>query len=113
MDPISMIIMMVAMSLLSMLLAPTPDIEDAKKGGMDEFGFPTNMENRSIPLAFGTNRLTGPNLIWYGDLRARPVHEDVGGWFKTKIVTTAWKYYVGFDLALCAGPIDEISRVQI
>jgi len=98
---------------LSMLLMPSPNVEDAKKGNLDEFGFPTNMENRNIPLAFGTNRLTGPNIIWYGNLRTRPIKEDLGGPFSTDWVILGWKYYVGFDLALCAGPVDSISQIRI
>ena len=99
--------------ILSMLLMPTPDYEDAKKGALDEFGFPTNMENRNIPLAFGTNRLTGPNVIWYGNLRTIPIKEDLGTIFSSNWVILGWKYYIGFDLALCAGAVDSISQIRV
>ncbi len=107
------LVIMAATMVLQMLLTPTVEHEDAKRGDIDDFSFPTNMENRAIPLAFGTNKITGPNLIWYGDLRSVPIREDYGTWVSSNWVTVGWQYFLGFDLAICAGPVDAITEIQI
>ena len=107
------LIITLAISVVLQLLFPPPKGEDAKKGGLDDFAFPTNMEQRFIPVSYGTNRLTGPNLIWYGDLVATPISVKSGGLFSSARTIVGWAYNLGFDLALCAGPISAITEVRI
>ena len=52
---ITSIVLSAIMFVASMLLAPKPDHEDAKPGALDDFGFPTAVESRSIPVSWGTN----------------------------------------------------------
>ncbi|HIK62002.1 MAG TPA: hypothetical protein EYF98_15075 [Planctomycetes bacterium] len=106
------VIISALMTVLSALLAPDPGIEDQKLGDADEFLSPTNIETRVIPINFGTNILTGPNVIWYGNLRANPIRQDVGSWISSDWVVVGYEYYASFDLALCKGPIDGVSQIR-
>lgn len=54
------------------LLMPTPQTENAKAAGLDEFNVTTNSNGRVVPIVFGTCKITG-NVLWYGDLRSSPL----------------------------------------
>lgn len=45
-----------------------PKTETPKPATIDDFDAPTATEDRSIPVVFGTVWITGPNVVWYGDL---------------------------------------------
>jgi hypothetical protein len=60
----------IAVFLISELLRPKPDIENAKPASLGDFQFPTADEGRAVPIVWGTVRLNGPNIGWFGDLRA-------------------------------------------
>jgi hypothetical protein len=109
---ITSIVLSAVMFVASMLLAPKPDHEDAKPGALDDFGFPTAIESRSIPVSWGTNRILAPNVIWYGDLNTKAIMKDVG-FIGSDWIVTGHQYYVGFDLALCYGPIDGVSEIRV
>ena len=114
--PLIGLIFSVVLFIVGQLLIPEPETEDARQGSLDDFGFPTALENRAIPVLFGTNRLESPNVIWYGGLRAIAIIERVpaGGLFAgKKDVTVGYNYWLGFDLALCYGPIDSITEVRV
>jgi hypothetical protein len=99
---------------LSELLRPKPDIEDAKPASLGDFTFPTAIEGRVIPLVFGTVQLSGPNVIWWGDFNATKITEKVKtGMFSSKRITTGFAYHVGLQMALCMGQIDQLSKVWI
>jgi len=90
---------------LSQLLTPDPDIEDARPASLDDFNFPTATEGRVIPLNYGTNLVKGPNVIWYGDLRAIPIKERIDvSLFHKKTIITGHDYYIGFQMGICQGP---------
>ena len=91
---------------VSQLLAPEPDVEDAKAAGIDKFEFPTATEGRMIPLGWGTHRIKGPNVLWYGDLKTVPITQEIKvSMFKKKDVVTGHRYYVGFQIGICLGPV--------
>lgn len=90
---------------LSYALTPKPSVEEPQPSGLGDFGFPTNLESRYIPVVWGTTRIDGQNVIWYGDWSARGL--TTGG----NIV--GYEYSLGMDLALCWGPIDNISEITI
>jgi len=93
--------------LLSELLRPKPNIEGAKPASLGDFQFPTSEEGRAVPIIWGTVRLNGPNVGWYGDLLAEPITEEVDtGLFSSENVTVGYKYYLGIDLMLCRGEFD-------
>ena len=47
----------------------TPKPQNTKPAGLEEIQVPTAEVGREIPVLFGTRDLTGPNVVWYGDLR--------------------------------------------
>lgn len=90
---------------LSQILTPDPELEDAIPKTIDDFNFPTATEGRVVPLSWGTDRLKGPNVIWYGGLRTEKLEEKVKvSLFKTEKVTIGYRYFVGMQLAICHGP---------
>ena len=109
-----MILLSALLFVVGQLLMPKPQIEHAKKGNVDEFSFPTASEDRAIPAVWGTNRITGSNVVWYGDFDSVPLMTKVRtGVFSDKWQTVGWQYFAGFHFALCLGPIDAISQVRI
>lgn len=90
---------------VSQLLAPDPKMENAVAKSLDEFSFPTATEGRMIPIVWGTDKIKGPNVIWYGDLRAYPIVKKVKkSMFSSKKVVVGYQYYVGFQMGICHGP---------
>jgi hypothetical protein len=108
-------LVLVAVSIvLSELLKPKPNIENARPAGLGDFKFPTAMEGRPIPILTGTAKLEGPNVIWYGDLAQNAIKETLktGLWSKKSIVK-GFRYNVGIQFGLCLGQIDALRRVWI
>src|SRR5882672_6809189 len=99
------IIWFVVTTLVSMALAPKPKAPPA--AAISDFQFPTAEEGRPIPVVFGTVDITGPNVLWYGDLRVRTIKKST--LFSTQI--TGYRYDIGFHIGVCLGPVDEISKV--
>ena len=103
-----------ALIVLSDLLTPKPDIEDAKPLGLGDFQFPTATEGRALPLIWGRVRIKGPNVIWYGDLTQDPIIEEIKtGLFSKEDVVRGYEYRIGIQFLLCQGPIDALYRVWI
>jgi len=100
-----MVILSVTLSVTVALLTPKPDLEDAKPSGLGEYNFPTNLESRYIPVVWGTTELKGPNVIWYGDFSTVPFYEAGQ--------RIGHRYFLGMDLAMCYGPLDNISAMQL
>jgi hypothetical protein len=92
----------VATTIISIALAPRPP--KAKAASLEDFTVPTAEEGRSIPVIFGTVRITGPNVVWYGDLDKKPIKKK--SLFGSS-QTTGYKYYLGLHYVLSFGPIDE------
>lgn len=110
---VSLIIAAVSL-VLSELLRPKPDVQDAMPPGLGDFQFPTAVEGRPIPVVFGTCQLKGPNVIWWGDFKARKQEERIKtGLWSSKKITTGFEYDVGFQMALCLGRVDEVSKIWI
>lgn len=76
MDPITAIIILVASVLISTALAPKPP--QPKPAALEDFSVPTAEEGRPIPVVFGEVWITGPNVLWYGDLRSTPIRKKGG-----------------------------------
>lgn len=76
----------------------------------DAFGKPTSIEGRPWPLVFGRCRVNAPNVMWWGDTRTEPIRQRTGLILGRK-QTVGFKYHVGMQLGLCAGEIDEVSRI--
>ncbi len=105
----------VLLAVLSDLLRPKPDVENVKKAKLTDFQFPTATEGRPVPIVFGTVKLSGPNVVWYGDLKQVPITNEVGGGLFTsgEDVIVGYKYKIGIQFGLCRGEIDSISTIWI
>lgn len=99
---------------LSELLRPKPQLENAKPAGLGDFQFPTATEGRVVPLLWGTVKVKGPNVVWYGDFQQVPITEKVKtGLFSSETIIKGYKYRLGMQLALCRGPVGKLLRVWI
>lgn len=55
-----------------------PKPETRPPAGLDEIQAPTAEVGREIPVLFGTRKMDGPNVVWYGDLRTVPIKSNGG-----------------------------------
>lgn len=103
----------VGFTVLSDLLRPKPKFGAPAPSALGDFTVPTAQEGRPIPVIFGTVKLAGPNVVWYGDLLVRPITKKVKtGLFSSDKVTTGYRYYMGLHLGLCHGEVDEIVAIR-
>lgn len=105
MDPAT--ILYIVTLILSIALAPKP--KAPKSASIEDFDFPTAQEGRSIPVVFGDIEITGPNVLWYGDLLTRKIKKRAG----FSKATVGFRYHIGFHLGLCHGPVDAVTQVRI
>lgn len=68
----------VVTTLISYVLTPKPKYNAPTAAGLGDFTVPTAQEGREIPVLFGTRDISGPNVVWYGDLRVVPVQKSGG-----------------------------------
>ncbi|HPF35434.1 MAG TPA: hypothetical protein PLH84_08430, partial [Candidatus Krumholzibacteria bacterium] len=95
------------------VLRPKPQFDAPTPSSLGDFQFPTIGEGRTIPVVWGTCKLAGPMVTWYGDLRIQAIKEKVKtGLFSSKEITTGYKYYLGIQLVLCSGEIDEVLQIR-
>lgn len=89
------------------LLRPKPEIENAKPASLGDFQVPTATEGRVIPIIWGRVKMSGPNVVWYGDLSAIPVTVKVktGMFSSSKRQIIGYRYKIGLQMALCRGPM--------
>ena len=96
-----------------LLLAPKPKTENARPQGLNDLRFPRAEEGSPVPLLLGTERIRGPNTIWVGDFKAKPIKKkQKTGLFSSKKVTVGYEYFIGLDLALALGPC-VLKRIWI
>lgn len=99
---------------ITALLAPKPEFENARADELDPNNFPMASENSPIPLVLGRVRLNAPNTLWYGDFEAVAIKEKVKtGLFSSKRVIVGHKYYLGLDMGLALGPGVVLREVYI
>jgi hypothetical protein len=108
------LIMSAVLTVLAELLRPKQEIEDAKPASRGDFNFPTAVENRPEPIIWGRNRLGGPNVVWWGNLRQVAIRTTIrtGLWSKN-VVTTGFRYYAGIQMSHCHGGSTTVSLVRI
>lgn len=108
------LILFVVSIVLSELLRPKQHIEDARPSGLGDFNFPTATSDRVNPIVFGRVKILAPNVAWYGDLVAEPISKYFRqSYFSGKRVITGFRYYVGVQLAISRGPLDEFNGFWI
>jgi hypothetical protein len=67
---------LVVSAYVSAALAPKPP--KPKPASLTDFDIPTAEEGRPIPVVFGTVWVTGPNVIWMGDLSTKAIKQKGG-----------------------------------
>ncbi|WP_323033200.1 hypothetical protein [Paracoccus sp. (in: a-proteobacteria)] len=75
---IARLVLGLVLSAISYALSPKPKVEKPQAAGLDAFSLPTAEEGRAIPVVFGTVLITGPNVVWAGDLRVDPIRKKGG-----------------------------------
>lgn len=99
---------------LSELLRPKPKFENARPAKLGDFSFPTAMEGRVIPILWGRIKVTGPNVVWYGDLRQKSIKKKLPtGLFSSKHIITGFRYFIGIQFAFCRGVADGLTKIWI
>jgi len=58
--------LLVLSAVVTAMLTPKPPVP--KAAALADFQVPTAEQDRAIPVIFGKVRVTGPNVVWYGDL---------------------------------------------
>ncbi|MDG9917848.1 phage tail protein [Pseudomonas juntendi] len=101
-------VIMLIMMVVAMRMAKTPD--NAKAAGIEDFSFPTAVE-RPVQVLYGTRKLGGSNVLWYGDLSTKAIKQKVKTGFSSKKVTVGYKYYMGVQLGICHGPDVTLKQV--
>lgn len=109
--PLTFFIWLGATILQALLVRPR--VESRRPPGADEFSAPTATEGRRVPIIVGKVKVSGANVVWYGDVTAVAITQEVGGFLGIggKDVTTGYQFRVGAQMALCRGPVDGIDRV--
>jgi len=67
---VQLVISLVLM-VLAYALQPKPPVPPS--AGLGDVTAPTAEVGRPIPVIFGTVRLAGSNVLWYGDLSTNPI----------------------------------------
>lgn len=92
------ILLWVATTLISAVLAPRPKRDKPRAAGLGEFEVPIASTSAPIPVCAGRVRLSAPNVVWYGDLRTRKIKQKTGGLFGSSSQTIGYRYYLGQHL---------------
>lgn len=100
-----MVWFMAAMFVLSMIAMARmqPKAGKPTAAGLEDFSFPSAAE-RPIQVLAGTRRISGPNVLWYGDLRNSAIKQVQKGLFSSKKTVVGYRYYMGVQLGICHGP---------
>lgn len=76
MNIIGYIAVLVVSALVARALAPKPPMP--KPAALEDFDVPVAEKGRPVPVVFGTVLITGPNVLWYGDLSTQPIKKKGG-----------------------------------
>lgn len=75
---IAQLVLGLVLSAISYALSSRSKAEQPLAAGLDDFSLPTAEEGRPIPVIFGTVLITGPNVVWAGDLKVDPIKKKGG-----------------------------------
>jgi hypothetical protein len=76
MDFFTYTVILVVAGLIATALAPKPP--GPKPAALSDFDVPTAEDGRPLPVIFGTVTVSGPNVIWYGDLNSSKIRAKGG-----------------------------------
>jgi len=103
-----MLLIQIGLTLVYDLIKPKPKIDSPEPAGLSDFKVPTVGDGRVIPIVWGTVLVSGPMVVWYGNLKVVPIEEEVStGIFTSETITKGYQYYLGMDCVLCSGEIDQ------
>jgi hypothetical protein len=75
MEWVYLIVMLIS---LAVSLANKPKSQKPKPPALADFDVPTAEEGRDIQVIFGEVWIEDPNVLWYGDLRTKPIKSEGG-----------------------------------
>lgn len=58
--------------------AITPKQKNQSQAGLGQVQAPTAQEGREIAVLFGTKDVSGPNVVWFGDIRTVAIKKKGG-----------------------------------
>lgn len=93
--------------IVSVALAPKPP--KPKAATIDDFDLPTAELDRPLPVVFGTKRITGPNVLWHGDLANTRIKQRT----LFSSTTVGFRYHLGMHMGLGYGPLDKLTRIEV
>lgn len=73
---IGLVVSLLVAAFVAIALAPKP--VQPKPAALEDFEVPTAEQGRPVPVVFGTVTVRGPNMLWYGDLKAEPIYSEGG-----------------------------------
>ena len=107
------IVVALIMAVVGELLRPKQKFNDPRPSAIGDFQFPTADASRVIPIFWGTCKMEGPNVVWFGNLEVVTLKKKVKtGWFSSKKVTTGFNYYLGVQLVFAYGECDEFIELR-
>ena len=101
--------------IISYLLRPKPEFENAKPAKFGADNFPTTTEGKPVPLLWGTDRVKGLNVVWLGPVVASAISDQVKtGIFDEEIVTLGYNYGASVQLGVCLAPTigNTVAKVK-
>lgn len=70
------VVVLIVAAVVAYATAPKPP--KPKPAALEDFEIPVAEQGRPIPVVFGTVTVTGPNVLWYGDLKATEIKSGGG-----------------------------------
>jgi hypothetical protein len=104
-----LLIIYAATTVLSGLLQRAPN---QKASSLGDLQVPTAEEGRSLPVVWGTCCLKSPNVVWYGDYKVKAIRKSMGIMAFGRTYVAGHRYYLGLDMGLCHGPVDELVSIM-
>ena len=98
------IIFQLVLSLIAIMLAPKPK-SNSRPATLEEYTVNTANADRVYPLLYGTYKVNGANVCWYGDFSSEEIKQKVkSGLFGSKKVGTGqFRYWLGFKFSIGYG----------
>jgi hypothetical protein len=91
-------------SIIKYLVTP---FNSPKASGLSDFSIPTADASRAIPVVFGTVKITGANVVAYGDFGCFGFTAE-----GSKGKAVGHYYHLGMDMVLCMGPVDSVGDLR-
>ena len=102
------VVILIADIFIQKALTPKASAPQPQAAGTIET--PTADATRIIPIAFGTCKVTGLNLLWFGCKDAVPHVVSTGS---TTTAIAGYSYRASMDLGVCHGPVDYVKQIMI